>query len=40
MKAAFDSGGDTNTVLAFFLEQMSAEQSAQLKAALRKGRRS
>ncbi|MDW5615121.1 MULTISPECIES: BlaI/MecI/CopY family transcriptional regulator [Mycolicibacterium] len=40
MKAAFDSGGDTNTVLAFFVGQMSAEQSAQLKAALRKGRRS
>lgn len=40
MKAAFDSGGDTNTVLAFFVEQMSAEQSALLKAALRKGRRS
>jgi predicted transcriptional regulator len=39
MKAAFDSGGDTNTVLAFFVDQMSAEQSAQLKAALRKGRR-
>ena len=40
MKAAFDSGGDTNTVLAFFVEQMSTEQSTQLKAALRKGRRS
>lgn len=40
MKAAFDAGGDTNTVLAFFVEQMSTEQSAQLKAALRKGRRS
>ncbi|KMO71065.1 MULTISPECIES: BlaI/MecI/CopY family transcriptional regulator [Mycolicibacterium] len=40
MKAAFDSGGDTNTVLAFFVEQMSTEQSAQLKAALSKGRRS
>lgn len=39
MKAAFDSGGDTSAVLAFFLDQMSAEQSAQLKAALRKGRR-
>ena len=39
MKAAFDSGGDTSAVLAFFVDQMSAEQSAQLKAALRKGRR-
>jgi len=39
MKAAFDSGGDTSAVLAFFVDQMSAEQSAQLKAVLRKGRR-
>lgn len=39
MKAAFESGGDTSAVLSFFLDQMSAEQSAQLKAALRKGRR-
>ncbi|CAN3131709.1 BlaI/MecI/CopY family transcriptional regulator [Mycobacterium sp. smrl_JER01] len=39
MKAAFDAGGDTDAVLAFFVDQMSAEQSAQLKAALRKGRR-
>ena len=39
MKAAFDAGGDTDAVLAFFVEQMNAEQSAQLKAALRKGRR-
>lgn len=39
MKAAFDSGGDTNMVLSFFVDQMSEEQSAQLKAALRKGRR-
>lgn len=38
MKAAFDAG-DTDAVLAFFVEQMNAEQSAQLKAALRKGRR-
>ena len=36
---AFDAGGDTDAVLAFFVEQMNAEQSAQLKAALRKGRR-
>ncbi|MDA2894352.1 BlaI/MecI/CopY family transcriptional regulator [Mycolicibacterium sp. BiH015] len=39
MKAAFDAGGDTDAVLAFFVDQMSAEQSASLKAALRKGRR-
>ena len=39
MKAAFDAGGDTDAVLAFFVEQINAEQSAQLKAALRKGRR-
>ena len=39
MKAAFDAGGDTDAVLAFFVEQMNAEQSARLKAALRKGRR-
>jgi predicted transcriptional regulator len=39
MKAAFDSGGDTSMVLSFFVDQMSEEQSAQLKAALRKGRR-
>lgn len=40
MKAAFESGGDTDAVLAFFVDQMSAEQSAQLRAALRKFRRS
>ena len=39
MKAAFDAGGDTDAVLAFFVDQMSAEQSAQMKAALRRGRR-
>jgi predicted transcriptional regulator len=39
MKSAFDSGGDTNMVLSFFVDQMSEEQSAQLRAALRKGRR-
>lgn len=39
MKAAFDSGGDTSAVLSFFVDQMSEEQSAQLRAALRKGRR-
>jgi predicted transcriptional regulator len=35
MRAAFDAGGDTEAVLAFFVEQMSAQESAQLKAALR-----
>ena len=41
MRAAFDAGGDTDMVLAFFVEQMTAEESAQLKAALRRsgGRR-
>ena len=38
-RSAFDAGGDTDAVLAFFVEQMNADQSAQLKAALRKGRR-
>ena len=37
MRAAFDSGGDTEAVLAFFVEQMTAEESAQLAAALRLG---
>jgi predicted transcriptional regulator len=35
MRAAFDSGGDAAAVLAFFVDQMSAEESAQLKEALR-----
>src|SRR5262245_60788613 len=35
MRAAFDSGGAPEAVLAFFVEQMSAEEYAQLKAALR-----
>ncbi|MGN7781118.1 BlaI/MecI/CopY family transcriptional regulator [Mycolicibacterium sp. 22603] len=35
MRAAFDSGGNTEAVLAFFVDQMSAEESAQLRAALR-----
>jgi predicted transcriptional regulator len=35
MRAAFSAGGDTEAVLAFFVEQMTAEESAQLKAALR-----
>ncbi|BBY92180.1 penicillinase repressor [Mycobacterium gallinarum] len=37
MRAAFETGGDTNAVLAFFVEQMSAEESAQLRSALRRG---
>lgn len=36
MRAAFEAGGDTDAVLAFFVQQMSAEESAQLKAALRR----
>jgi predicted transcriptional regulator len=40
MRDAFESGGDTDMVLAFFVEQMNAGESAQLKAALRRaGRR-
>ena len=35
MRAAFDAGGDSEAVLAFFVEQMSAQESAQLKEALR-----
>ena len=35
MRAAFDAGGDSEAVLAFFVEQMSAQESAQLKKALR-----
>lgn len=34
MRAAFETGGDTDAVLALFVEQMTAEESAQLKAAL------
>jgi len=37
MRAAFDAGGDTEAVLALFVEQMTAEESAQLRAALRHG---
>jgi predicted transcriptional regulator len=36
---AFHSGGDAGLVLNFFLEQMSDEESAQLRAALRKAAR-
>src|SRR5262245_33331417 len=44
MRAAFDAGGDTEAVLAFFVDQMTETESAALKAALRrsgppKGRR-
>lgn len=41
MRAAIDAGGDKDMVLAFFVEQMTDEESAQLKAALRRagGRR-
>ncbi len=35
MRAAFSAGGDREAVLALFVEQMSAEESTQLKAALR-----
>ena len=38
MRAAFSAGGDTEAVLAFFVGQMTAEESAQLRAALRDGR--
>jgi predicted transcriptional regulator len=38
MRAAFESGGNAGIVLAHFVEQMSEEESAQLKAALRRGR--
>lgn len=39
MRDAFQSGGDTHLVLNFFLEQMSGEESAQLRAVLRKATR-
>lgn len=41
MREAFESGGDADAVLAFFVEQMNDTESAQLKAALRRagGRR-
>lgn len=35
MRAAFDSGGNAEAVLAFFVDQMSPEESAKLRAALR-----
>lgn len=36
MRAAFDAGGDTEAVLAFFVNQMTETESAQLQAALRR----
>jgi predicted transcriptional regulator len=40
MRDAFESGGDADMVLAFFVEQMDADESARLEAALRRvGRR-
>lgn len=36
MRAAFDSGGDTDRVLTFFVEQMNDDESARLQAALRR----
>jgi predicted transcriptional regulator len=36
MRAAFEAGGDTEAVLAFFVDQMSESESAQLQAALRR----
>lgn len=39
MRAAFDAGGDSAAVLAFFIDQMTAEESAQLGDALRRSRR-
>lgn len=41
MRDAFSAGGDREAVLAFFIEQMSTEESAQLSDALRRsGKRS
>lgn len=36
MRAAFDAGGDTDAVLAFFVKQMTDTESAALEAALRR----
>ena len=36
MRAAFDAGGDTEAVLAFFVSQMTESESAQLQVALRR----
>lgn len=35
MRAAFDDGGNVETVLAFFVDQMSADESAKLQELLR-----
>lgn len=39
MRAAYESGGDAEVVLAFFVEQMTAEESAKFKAALQRAHR-
>jgi predicted transcriptional regulator len=39
MRSALDSGGDSDLVLTYFLEQISGEESAQLKDALRRALR-
>ena len=36
MSDAFHAGGDTDLVLSFFLDQMNADESERLRAALRK----
>lgn len=36
MRDAFESGGDTDLVLAFFLDQMDDDESAHVQAALRR----
>lgn len=36
MRDAFHAGGDTDLVLTFFLDQMNADESERLRAALRK----
>lgn len=36
MREAFESGGDSDLVLAFFLNQMGDDESAQVQAALRR----
>lgn len=39
MRAAYESGGDAEVVLAFFVEQMTHEESAKFKAALQRAHR-
>ncbi len=36
MRDAFDTGGDSDRVLAFFINQMDAEESSRVRAALRR----